>query len=211
MSVEGIWNNALTILGAPHVTSTSDTTAQAVLINDIWEEFWESFLADHNWSRAKTTSVLTQLVDAGGDAVTPPTRWGKAFALPSSFIRAITLNGHALQPNSTTMCEINPISVDGVMTNALFTHDTDAELEYVFDVGNQVTLLQPQVRMACAHMLAAHIAGNFGRGDEQVAALRQQAELKLADAKAIDGQEHTPHFFAESPLLYQRRRWGGRR
>jgi hypothetical protein len=211
MSIESIWNTALVHLGESTVASQSETTANATLLNTVWDDFFEEFLTDHSWNGAKTTATLTALVDAASAEVTPPTRWTYAFALPANYLQAIRVNGHAMQPQTTTLYEIESILVDGVYTTALFSNQSDVDLEYIFDIGNQVTLLKPKVRAACGLLLAARIAPSFGKTEQEIEGLRQRAELALADARAVDGQENTPQFFAETPLLNARRRfWGGR-
>jgi len=213
VSIEGIWNKALTSLGAPTVTSISDGSEEANLINEIWEDFFEEFLLDHAWNGAKTTATLTQLVDSVGDAVTPPTRWQYAFAMPSDYLTggALTVNGLAMQPQTTVIAEVEAVSVDGVKTLALLTNQSTAELEYIFDIGSQVSLLSSKVRAACAALLAALIAPQFGKDEAEIEGYRRRADLKLADARAADGQEGTTRFFAESPLLDARRRYRGGR
>ena len=210
VALENIWNSALTSLGAPTVSSTSDGSAEATLIDGIWEEFFEPFVTDHGWNSLKTTATLSKLTDSVGTEITPPTRWSNVFALPTDYLQAICLNGLANQPQTEVLFEIESINVDAVKTKALMTNQATAELEYLFDPGAQVTLMHPATRRACAACLAAFIAPRFGKSEAEIEGYRRRAELALVDATAIDSQENTPRFFAESPLLNSRRRWGGR-
>jgi hypothetical protein len=210
MSIESIWNTALIHLGEATVASTSETSANATLLNTVWDDFFEEFLTDHPWSGANTTATLSTLVDSASATVTPPTRWSYAYALPSDFLQVLGVNSMARQAVTDVQYELGTILVDGVRTRALFTNTSTAELWYIADIGNQITLLSPKVRAACGLMLAARIAPSFGKSENEVQALLARGEATLADARALSSMQNTPRFFPETPLLASRKRYRGR-
>jgi hypothetical protein len=210
MSIESIWNTALIHLGEATVASTSETSANATLLNTVWDDFFEEFLTDHPWSGANTTATLSTLVDSASATVTPPTRWSYAYALPSDFLQVLGVNSMARQAVTDVQYELGTILVDGVRTRALFTNTSTAELWYIADIGNQLTLLSPKVRAACGLMLAARVAPSFGKSENEIQALLARGEATLADARALSSMQNTPRFFPETPLLASRKRYRGR-
>ena len=110
MSIESIWNTALIHLGEATVASTSETSANATLINTIWDDFFEEFLTDHPWSGANTTAELSTLVNAASETVTPPTRWSYAYALPSDFLQVVGVNTMARQAVTDVQATVSSYS-----------------------------------------------------------------------------------------------------
>jgi hypothetical protein len=210
MSIESIWNTALIHLGEATVASTSETSASATLLNTIWDDFFEEFLTDHPWAGANTTATLSTLVDGAGATVTPPTRWSYAYALPADFLQVLGVNTMARQAVTDVQYEVGFILVDSVRTRALFTNTSEAELWYIADIGDQLTLLSPKVKAACGLMLAARIAPSYGKAEGEIETLRGRAEATLADARALSSMQNTPRFFPETPLLASRKRYRGR-
>lgn len=210
MSIESIWNTALIHLGESTIASVSETSANATLLNTIWDDFFEEFLTDHPWSGANTTATLSTLVDSAGDTVTPPTRWSYAYSLPSDFLQVLGVNSMARQAVTDVQYELGFILVDGLRTRALFTNTSTAELWYIADIGNQITLLSPKVKAACGLLLAARVAPSFGKSEGEIQALTARAEATLADARALTSMQNTPRFFPETPLLASRKRYRGR-
>ena len=213
VTITEIWNVALVELGISTVTEV-DTSPQAQLLSTVWNGgFRQQFLADHAFHGAKTTKDLSLYKDSSGNAISPSgSRWKSAYELPSDYIRALTINGLAMQPNSSmgkNAWEIEIVS-DGatvpVLKRCLLSNEGSISLEYIMDIGNNnISLISPLVAHACGLSLAAHVATNFGKNPNEQAQLNQKAADALLAAKGVDGQESSPRYFSTTSLLDVRR------
>ena len=211
LSVVEIWNTALTALGSDTVTSTSDSTVEATILNGQWPIFRRQWLAQNLWNGAKTTKTLSRFQNSDGTDVSPQgTRWTYAYQLPDStdsfpYIQAITLNGRELQPDNRQF-EIEAVENDaGTIKRCLLTDESRADLEYIFDTKDaNIDLLAPLVKYAMGLALAVHVANRFGR-DSQIPQLQQMAQEAAVQAKAADGQEGTLRRFQNHPIIDVRR------
>jgi len=213
VSVEEVWNTALTVLGVTVVQTTGEGSPQANLLNAVWDGgFRVMFLADHAWNGAKRTKKLVEFVSS-------PTgnRWSHAYSLPDDYVRAFRINGKELQPDSHNygssgqsgghdLFEIEVVeNADGLLKRCLLTDEGTVMLEYMFDVGNaNIDLLSPMTKWAMGVSLAAHAAPNFGKSQQDIALLQERANKALMDAKGVDGQEGTPQMFQTTPILDSR-------
>ncbi len=213
VSVEEVWNTALTVLGVTVVQTTGEGSPQADLLNAVWDGgFRVMFLADHAWNGAKRTKKLVEFVSS-------PTgnRWSHAYSLPDDYVRAFRINGKELQPDSHNygssgqpgghdLFEIEVVeNADGLLKRCLLTDEGTVMLEYMFDVGNaNIDLLSPMTKWAMGVALAAHAAPNFGKSQQDIALLQERANKALMDAKGVDGQEGTPQMFQTTPILDSR-------
>ena len=210
MSVEEVWNTALTQLGVTTIGSTSDQSPQATLLSGVWNGgFRTKFLADHTWNGGKRTAELAKYVDnpTGG-------RWNYAFTLPSDYIRALRVNGKQNVPDSynaassggsggRNIWEIEVVANDsGTLARCLLTDEQAVALEYMFDVGDaNIDLLAPMTRWAMGLALAAHAAPNFGKSTSDIQMLEAKAQDAIVAAKGVDGQEGTSQMFQSTSLL----------
>lgn len=214
VTIEEIWNVALVELGITTVSSSTDNSPQALLLSNVWNGgFRQQFLADHAFHGAKTTKSLSLFTDSSGNTVKPSgSRWSNAYELPTDYIRALTINGLAMQPNTSmgqNAWEIEIVS-DGAtvptLKRCLLSNEGSVSLEYIMDVGNDnISLLSPLVAHACGLALAAHVATNFGKNPSEQQQLNQKAQDALLAAKGADGQESSPRMFSTTSLLDVRR------
>jgi hypothetical protein len=202
MAVKDIWNIGLTQLGVGQVSGQVDGTAQAALIDAVWDDFRQQFISDHAWNGCKTTAVLTALVNSDFQ---DSTRWSNVFSLPSDYIRALALNGHPNQPKSSeeVQWEIEIVAnTSDVKTRCLVTNQASAKLEYVFDVGDDyIHLLSPAMRHAAGLGLAAFVGANFGKSASEIQIIEQKYREALLKAKGIDGQESSGRYFSSTALV----------
>ena len=213
VTITEIWNVALVELGIATV-SENDSSPQAQLLSNVWNGgFRQQFLADHAFHGAKTTKSLSLFTDSNGNAVKPSgSRWSNAYELPTDYIRALTINGLAMQPNTSmgqNAWEIEIVS-DGAtvptLKRCLLSNEGSVSLEYIMDIGNSnISLLSPLVAHACGLALAAHVATNFGKNPSEQQQLNQKAQDALLAAKGVDGQESSPRMFSTTSLLDVRR------
>ena len=201
LAIEEIWNEALTIVGQPCVTSISDGSSEAETIACIWDNFRCEFIGDHTWNGAVTVRTLSRKTNDAGQEVTAPREWNYVYELPSDYCRAWRVNGDLAGPVEGVHWQVKTLEIDGLYTRVLLANTSTVDLEYIFDVGNQVTLLTAQTRSAMAHALAVKIAPKMGLSESEIQGLNQRASVKIAEAKGSDGQEGTPIQFPDTRLL----------
>jgi len=204
VAVVDIWNEALTLVGGQCIDTVSSTLAEAHVIDCIWENFRKSFLVDHTWNGAVTITTLARVTDSEGDEVDAPTNWGYLYTLPDDYLRAWRINGDFCGATEGNLWDIKVMTVDGVKTRVLLSNKTAVDLEYIFDVGEQISLLSIQTQSALAHELAVLIAPKMGLSEGEIQGLRRRADRKVADAKGSDGQEGTPKVNPNTDLLDSR-------
>lgn len=73
----GIWNKALRCIGESRLTSTSDTTKAATLLNDAWEGAYKAEFEANPWTFAIKRTALA------ASATTPSFEWEYAYPLPA--------------------------------------------------------------------------------------------------------------------------------
>ena len=209
MAVEDVWNIGLTQLGVGLVSSQADGSAQAALLEQIWDGYRQQFISDHAWNGCKTTAVLAALEDSDFQ---DSTRWQNVFTLPDDYIRALTLNGHPNQPKSSESVawEIEIVANStGTKSRCLVTNQSTAKLEYVFDVGDAyIHLLSPAMRHAAGLGLAAFVGANFGKSASEIQIIEHKYREALLKAKGIDGQESSGKYFSPTELVDVRYRGG---
>jgi len=209
MAVEDIWNVGLSQLGVGLVDGQVDGSAQAALIDKIWDNFRQQFISDHAWNGCKTTEVLVPLADSN---FKDTSRWAYVYTLPSDYIRALTLNGYPNQPKSSESVawEIEIVANDsGTKSRCLVTNQSSAKLEYVFDVGDaNIELLSPAMSHAAGLGLASFVGANFGKSASELALIEQKYREALLKAKGIDGQESSGKYFSPTELVDVRYRGG---
>tara|TARA_R110002110_G_scaffold165165_1_gene365479 strand:+ start:146 stop:3022 length:2877 start_codon:yes stop_codon:yes gene_type:complete len=215
VTIEEIWNVALVELGVTTVqNATTDGTPQAVLLRTVWNGgFRQQFLADSSFGGSKSTATLSFFKDSSDTNVNPGgTRWNNAFLLPTDYIRALTINGLPMQPNTSmgkNQWEIEIVG-DGetpeTKKRCLVTNVGSVDLEYIMDIGNDnLSLLSPLVAHAAGLALASHVAVNFGKSPTEQAQIQQRAADALLSARGVDGQESSPRLFSTTGLLDVRR------
>jgi hypothetical protein len=78
-----IVNRALIKLGSSRITSIDDDDKTARLAKELWDTTRDLELSAHPWTFAKARAALPAL------AAVPAFGWGKAFQLPTNFLRMI--------------------------------------------------------------------------------------------------------------------------
>lgn len=212
VAVVNIWNVAMTALGISTISSTSENSAQADLLNDVWADFRKQWLVQNPWNGAKTTAALSTFKDADDTtAVIPAGRWSRAFTLPDSttafpYLHALYINGKEMTPDNKDY-EIEAVANDaGTIRRCLMTDETTVKLEYLFDTKDaNIDLLAPAVKHAMGLSLAAYIAPHFGKDQREISDLQVRADEAGVQAKAIDGQEGSMRKFQSNPLTDVRR------
>lgn len=211
LAVKDVWNTALSTLGITTVSSITESSPQQSLLSSVFPLFRQQFIADHMWNGAKKTRKLTALTTNSTDNAVLD-RWEYAYELPTSanILRVWRLNGKENRPDHiggnpaicTNRWEIEIVTISTTNYRALCTNESEALIEYVFDVGNEgITLLGPATQHAMGMALAVYVATNFGKSASEIAQLDAMAKEAITAAKGIDGQEGTPQIFGDTSLL----------
>jgi len=80
-------NTALSMIGELPITSFTDDTKSARVVNQRYDTVRRSVLRDHFWNAAKSRVQLPALTNA------PAFGWARQFQLPSDFLRMVRING----------------------------------------------------------------------------------------------------------------------
>jgi hypothetical protein len=82
-----IANTALSIIGEQPITSFSDDSRSARVVNQRYDTARRAVLRDHPWNSAKSRTRLAALTQS------PEFGWQRQFQLPSDWLRIVRING----------------------------------------------------------------------------------------------------------------------
>jgi|TARA_E500000318_G_scaffold108160_1_gene118496 hypothetical protein len=172
-----IASRALIMMGAQPISSFSDDSTEALVVNNIYEEIVESSLTRHRWRFATGQKQLSLLADA------PVGRYTYAYQMPTNplvlKISAITVNDYSIP------------------------YDRYEDKIYVNDYGSQSTVIMdyifrqdesqfpPYFRLALEFQLASVFAGSIARDSGMIREFGDRAERQYLIAKNTDSQETT--------------------
>jgi hypothetical protein len=182
---------------------SNENSAAAVALRDVYENARKAALRAFHWSFARQRAILT------ADATTPAFRWRFAYALPSNYIRLVSVNGI---PSGT---HLTCTDVEG---GFLMSNESKAHIEYTGDVV-EVGLFDEQFVDALSWKLAEMVCPSMLADGGQAAQVMMAGKFQSALAAMSSGHiEQRP--ITISPLqgsAYQRARcegspwewWGG--
>jgi sensor histidine kinase YesM len=172
-----IASRALIMMGAQPISSFSDDSTEALVVNNIYEEIIESSLTRYRWRFATGQKQLSLLADA------PVGRYSYAYQMPT--------NPLVLKINAVT---VNDYSIP---------YDRYEDKIYVNDYGSQSTVIMdyifrqdesqfpPYFRLALEFQLASIFAGSIARDSGMIREFGDRAERQYLIAKNTDSQETT--------------------
>lgn len=151
-----------------------------------WPTVRRSVLSSHTWSCATERVTLASL------AITPPTPWTYAYAMPAEALRFVGVK----DPNSTddipySDCRIGRQSDQTV----IYTDVENAVGVYIVDVANTV-LYPPMLITALEQMMASKFAGPIIKGVEGMRvsdAWEKKAMATISEAKRLDAAQTLNH------------------
>jgi len=156
-----IASRALIMMGAQPISSFSDDSTEALVVNNIYEEIVESSLTRHRWRFATGQKQLSLLADA------PVGRYTYAYQMPTNplvlKINAVTVNDYGSQ--STVI------------------------MDYIF--RQDESQFPPYFRLALEFQLASVFAGSIARDSGMIREFGDRAERQYLIAKNTDSQETT--------------------
>jgi len=173
-SVE-ICNSALHKIGAARITSLSDTSKQAIILNDQYDRLRKEVLRGHPWNFAIAFVALSATVN------TPIwSDWSTEFLVPSDVLRVLETDLTQDQP-----WEIG-YNVDG--NKVLFCQSDSVTIKYVKNVTD-TTLFDACFEEALAYRLAADLAYSLVQSQTVQQAMMAEYRKVLATAMSFDAQE----------------------
>ena len=186
-----IASRALIMIGANPISSFTDGSTEALVVNNIYEEIVEATLTRHKWRFATGQKQLSLLSAA------PTGRYEYAYQIPASplclQIIAVTSNDHAI-PYSRYE---DKIYLDGYGSNSTVFMD------YVFRQDEDQ--FPPHFRLALEYKLASIFAGSIARDSGMVREFDELGERQLLIAKNTDSQETTTKVLSTSRFITERR------
>lgn len=182
-----ICSNALLMLGAQTINDFNDSMNldRAKLCANLYPTVRDNLLRDHPWNCAIKRAVLAP------DVAAPAFGYSHSFELPADFLRVLEVGCNGLQIDYL---------VEGRTIQA---NTTVLQLRYVFRNEVEGTWDSALVELATLAM-AATLAYPITQSAALQQSLKQELELAMRRARAIDGQEDPPQTFGDERLLAAR-------
>ena len=167
MSVQ-IVNQALTLLGEASITSLTDNSQRARVMNTLFEPTRDALLAGHPWVFARSRVTLAQ------EATAPPFGWAGSFQLPNDFLRLLATN-------------VSTWEIEG--TSLLTDEGPPVEIEYIRRVTTYAPLFERALAALLAREAAMALTGQPGKFDRADRLYKEAlAEARSANAIQLPGQ-----------------------
>ena len=186
-----IASRALIMIGANPISSFTDGSTEALVVNNIYEEIVEATLTRHKWRFATGQKQLSLLSAA------PTGRYEYAYQIPASplclQIIAVTSNDHAI-PFSRYE---DKIYLDG------YGSTSTVIMDYIF--RQDESKFPPYFRLALEYKLASIYAGAVARDAGMIKEFNELAERQLLIARNSESQETTSNQIATNRFIENRR------
>ena len=190
-----IANRALRLLKAGRITDIDAQEKNANVLRDIYDEVRAEILRAHTWKFATKFKILGRL------STSPAMRWDHAYALPSDWVRTISLHDNDAGTGNVAFEEAEIEDV-----GALFCSIETAYLSYVYEVTDP-NRLSPGFRTAFAFALAVQAPGIANIGAVALASLNTEARKKLNRAKSTDSLGSPPRKRPAGSWATSRQSW----
>ena len=162
-------NRALTLCGARRITSLTESSEPAAILNEEYDNSRRELLVGHPWNFALKRIAL------GLDVTTPAFGFSYRFQLPSDCLRVI----------STSYVGYTEFQIEG---RYLLSNESEASIRYISDITD-ISMFSKPFEVALAYMLADlicfKISGNAALADR----INKAATQKLREARSYDAQE----------------------
>lgn len=174
MTPTDICNMALSRLGEPRISDIDENTPRGISCRTHYEVVRDSLLRSHPWNFAVSRALLSQ------SATAPAFGFSYAYALPSDFLRLMTLNGIQAE-----MC----VSEYTLESGQILTYSDEAKITYVRRVTDP-TAYDPIFLEVLAFRLASAVAMDITSDLEKRDSMEQFAALRLSAATFTDSGEN---------------------
>lgn len=182
-----ITNLALREIGAPRIDDWQESSAQADVARDVWDQARRRSLARHTWKFASKGAEL------GRSGTAPVTRYDYYYTLPGDYVRLCSISEHQNMEPELIGNEWD-LDENGVKTNAETVY-----VEYIYDAP-AIGAWNPWFVDVMAVDLAADMTAPL-KSDRDREALLQIAAMKLKEARSLDSTEKNVVSVPESRWL----------
>lgn len=181
-----ICSNALLMLGAQPINSFDDESDRALLVSNLWPNARDAILRAHPWNCAIKRVSLAPSVTA------PAFDYAYQFDLPGDCLRVLSIGEKGA-----------PVSYE-IEGRKVLTDESELLLRHIYrndDIPSWDALLVEAAEAYMAFTCAYPITKSASEQD----VMAKLWELKLRQARTIDGQENPPEEAGDFPLLNARR------
>ena len=179
---------ALTLIGANLISSFDDTSTEATVANNMYEDVARASLCMARWRFATNQQVLNLLSDA------PTGRFDQAYQLPASLLML-----HALT--------VNDLVVDYTVYGDKAYADTNEADQVVadFTFRAEENTWPSYFTLAVEYQLASIFAAAIARDDGLMRMMDDKARLFMSQARTLDSQQQTTRKLITNRFKVERR------
>lgn len=177
-----ICNSALLKLGSARITSLSDTSAQAVFMNEQYSKIRDDLLSSHPWNFA------IKRVEVAQDVTAPAYGWAYRYVIPIDVLRILWIGQgtEELHYDEWTREE-----------GYILTDLSTLKIKYIAQITD-VSQFPAFFSEALSWRLAQDYAWAATSSASLVAVIERTAEKRLKEARSYDAQENYPQLLHAS-------------
>tara|TARA_R110002072_G_scaffold240894_1_gene399380 strand:+ start:24 stop:650 length:627 start_codon:yes stop_codon:yes gene_type:complete len=167
---------AMVLVGMEPLSSFTESTDEALVMNTTYEDLVEDCLAQNNWNFATGQIVLSRLAD------TPVDRWDSAYAMPTE--------PAVIQVQTVTVGKV--VQTYDIYEKYIYINaqaNEEVVLNYIYRVDTQYWT--PAFTLWVIYRLASILALAVTRKADVAKSYREMADLQFRRAKARDAQQVT--------------------
>jgi len=167
---------AMVLVGMEPLSSFTESTDEALVMNTTYEDLVEDCLAQNNWNFATGQIVLSRLAD------TPVDRWDSAYAMPTE--------PAVIQVQTVTVAKV--VQTYDIYEKYIYINaqaNEEVVLNYIYRVDTQYWT--PAFTLWVIYRLASILALAVTRKADVAKSYREMADLQFRRAKARDAQQVT--------------------
>jgi|TARA_R110002167_G_scaffold66114_5_gene187330 hypothetical protein len=167
---------AMVLVGMEPLSSFTESTDEALVMNTTYEDLVEDCLAQNNWNFATGQIVLSRLAD------TPIDRWDSAYAMPTE--------PAVIQVQTVTVGKV--VQTYDIYEKYIYINaqaNEEVVLNYIYRVDTQYWT--PAFTLWVIYRLASILALAVTRKADVAKSYREMADLQFRRAKARDAQQVT--------------------
>ena len=179
-SETAIANRAMRLLKANRITSLTDGTNNANAANDVFAEVRDDLLRAHNWNFATRRQKLAKKANA------PVSEFDNAYALPSDWIRTVSVHDNDAGAGTVLWREEEQDDVGVILSSA-----DELWIRYVYQLTDP-NRMPADFRAVLSYDLALAIPGVSNLAAAREDELEKRATRRLRRAKHSDAVGSVP-------------------